>query len=429
MTPLPISPLRRAAVERRPSSTGARRAGRRTRGERTAAGTTRATVALLAFLAALASVLVGSTSVGSTQEAPLCGGETPTIIATPGRPTVGTDGDDVILGTPGPDQIDAGDGDDIVCGRAGRDQIDGGTGDDVISGGPGHDRIVGGAGDDDIAGEGGGDLIWGEDGADRVIGGGGRDEVWSGSGDDIVRGGGGRDVVRGGLGHDVISGGSGDDALSGSEGNDRVLGGVGDDVLSGVEGDDDLRGGPGFDECAGGVGADRIRGCEEPNPPGFRPTVVAIGDSVMRGAGKSFCGELERAMPGLVEDTVIGRQFGAALPIVERFMADTDREIVFIVALGTNGPFSAEQVDELLAVDERARFVFVNVSVPRTWEAEVNTILARAVAANRDRAALADWHAVASADPTLTVPDETHLTCRGATAYAEVVAAGLITWL
>ena len=102
---------------------------------------------------------------------------------------------------------------------------------------------------------------------------------------------------------------------------------------------------------------------------------------------------------------------------------------MFVIGLGTNGPFDADALADLLAVDERAHFVFVTISAPRAWESGVNALYAQAVAANRDRASLADWHAVASADPTLTGPDEIHLTCRGAEAYAEVIAEALIPWL
>ncbi|HET7722466.1 MAG TPA: hypothetical protein VFK43_21050, partial [Acidimicrobiales bacterium] len=45
---------------------------------------------------------------------------------------VGTDGDDVIVGSPGRDHIFAGAGNDIICGNGGGDIIDGGGGNDVI---------------------------------------------------------------------------------------------------------------------------------------------------------------------------------------------------------------------------------------------------------------------------------------------------------
>jgi Ca2+-binding RTX toxin-like protein len=89
----------------------------------------------------------------------------------------GTNGDDVIVGSDGDDNIDAGPGDDFVCGGPGDDSLDGGDGDDVViggtgddgpSGGPGNDTVVGGAGDDDPEGGPGHDFIVGGDGDDWI---------------------------------------------------------------------------------------------------------------------------------------------------------------------------------------------------------------------------------------------------------------------
>ena len=56
---------------------------------------------------------------------------------------LGTDGDDVLTGSPF---------DDIICGFGGNDRIDGGDGNDVLLGGDGDDELVGGAGDDCMVG-------------------------------------------------------------------------------------------------------------------------------------------------------------------------------------------------------------------------------------------------------------------------------------
>ena len=89
----------------------------------------------------------------------------------------GTNGDDVIVGSDGDDNIDAGPGDDWICGGPGDDSLDGGDGDDVViggtgddgpSGGPGNDTVVGGAGDDDPEGGPGHDFIVGGDGDDWI---------------------------------------------------------------------------------------------------------------------------------------------------------------------------------------------------------------------------------------------------------------------
>lgn len=99
-----------------------------------------------------------------------CAGRNPTI--------VGTNGDDVINGTPGPDVIaglngndiiNGAGGDDIICGGNGSDVLDGGTGDDVLEGGNGDDMISGGPGNDRLFGDRGDDVLRGDAGQDRCI--------------------------------------------------------------------------------------------------------------------------------------------------------------------------------------------------------------------------------------------------------------------
>lgn len=67
----------------------------------------------------------------SQRGVPTCHGQPATV--------VGTDGDDVLRGTPGPD---------VVWGGPGRDVLRGLEGDDVLCGGGGADRLYGGPGDD-----------------------------------------------------------------------------------------------------------------------------------------------------------------------------------------------------------------------------------------------------------------------------------------
>jgi hypothetical protein len=51
----------------------------------------------------------------------------------------GTTGNDLILGGPGPDELQGRTGDDCIVGGDGDDHIDGGGGHDVCIGGPGND--------------------------------------------------------------------------------------------------------------------------------------------------------------------------------------------------------------------------------------------------------------------------------------------------
>ncbi|NES65583.1 MAG: calcium-binding protein [Okeania sp. SIO2D1] len=65
---------------------------------------------------------------------------------------VGTDENDQIIGVLGNDTLFGKDGDDVLEGRLGFDILLGGDGDDILRGGQGRDRLNGGSGNDTLAG-------------------------------------------------------------------------------------------------------------------------------------------------------------------------------------------------------------------------------------------------------------------------------------
>jgi len=71
----------------------------------------------------------------------------------------GGEGDDVLAGTDGPNQLGGGPGDDVIVARGGDDELSGGPGADGLDGGPGSDEIEGGSGADHLIGAAGADLL------------------------------------------------------------------------------------------------------------------------------------------------------------------------------------------------------------------------------------------------------------------------------
>ena len=122
---------------------------------------------------------------------------------------VGTQGDDDIRGTSGPDVINALNGNDTIRGLGGDDIICGGKGNDVIYGNGGNDVLFGQVGEDTLIGGGGVDLLVGGPGNDDLRGGGGSDQLFGDEGDDILVGGGGNDHTDGGADIDICNGGGG----------------------------------------------------------------------------------------------------------------------------------------------------------------------------------------------------------------------------
>jgi hypothetical protein len=97
---------------------------------------------------------------------------------------------------------------------------------------------------------------------------------------------------------------------------------------------------------------------------------------------------------------------------------------VVVVHIGNNGPFTAEQFDEMMGVLSGAREVLVvNTTVPDGYSwAPNNEVLADGVRRYPNRTVLVDWHAASAGHPGFFW-DGLHLTPRGARAYADLIAA------
>jgi Ca2+-binding RTX toxin-like protein len=107
----------------------------------------------------------------------------------------------------------------------------GSQGEDVILGGEGDDQVFG-AGRFDPAAMPGLDpsALAQADLADLIFGGAGNDEIFGEGGNDTIIGGDGDDRLFGRWGDDVILGGAGDDRMGGGVGADTVTGGEGSDL-------------------------------------------------------------------------------------------------------------------------------------------------------------------------------------------------------
>ena len=97
----------------------------------------------------------------------------------------GTDGNDTLVGTGGPDVFAPGAGNDKINGKGGKDTICVAAGNDKVKGGGGKDKVYGGGGKDKISGGGGKDTLKGGGGKDKLTGGPGEDKLKGGPGKDI----------------------------------------------------------------------------------------------------------------------------------------------------------------------------------------------------------------------------------------------------
>ena len=161
----------------------------------------------------------------------------------------------------------------------------------------------------------------------------------------------------------------------------------------------------------------------EPVP--FEPSkgpFLAIGDSVMVGAKP----ELRDRFRRITVNARVGRQVKEGIALLEQLRASGRLGNVVVIHLGNNGRFSSAQFDRIMrAVAGVPKVVFVNVKVPRRWEASVNRVLVAGVR-RHPGAVLVNWRRNWRAcGGRIFGSDATHLTAVGARCYARTIAAAI----
>jgi hypothetical protein len=147
--------------------------------------------------------------------------------------------------------------------------------------------------------------------------------------------------------------------------------------------------------------------------------VTAVGDSVMIDMQPN----LQADIPGIAVDGAVSRQFETGIGVVQADRAAGTLGSVLVVELGTNGTVTSGDVDAMMqAAAGVKRVVFVNVDVPRSWEASDNATLAAGVARYPGVAVLADWYSLSSPHPEWFTADQVHLQPAGAAALAGLIA-------
>ncbi|MBC1545885.1 acetyltransferase [Listeria sp. FSL L7-1435] len=148
------------------------------------------------------------------------------------------------------------------------------------------------------------------------------------------------------------------------------------------------------------------------------PTItqtVAIGDSVMLDIEPY----LKEAVPNVTIDGLVGRQLRDAITTATGYKKFNTESSSVILELGTNGPFTADQLDSLLDQFDKATIYLVNTRVPRGWQADVNKSIANAD--SRPNVTVVDWYSQSSGQTQYFAPDGVHLTKTGAQAYVAML--------
>lgn len=137
-------------------------------------------------------------------------------------------------------------------------------------------------------------------------------------------------------------------------------------------------------------------------------SVVVMGDSLTVDIGEKF----QELYPGAVIDGKIGRQLYVAVEEAKSYSKYNNENSAIIFQLGTNGPFTESQIEDLVKVFDKADIYFVNIKVPRAWEKTVNAALKQAQE-KYPNVNIIDWYSVANSSKDLFEPDRVHLNQNG----------------
>ncbi len=130
-------------------------------------------------------------------------------------------------------------------------------------------------------------------------------------------------------------------------------------------------------------------------PPVAGP-VTAVGDSIMI----DIQPYLQTDIPGVDRRRRGQPAVRDGIGVVQADRAAGTLGSVLVVELGTNGSVTSSDFDAMMqAAAGVKRVVFVNINVPRPWEAPDNAVLAAGVARYPGVAVLADWNTVSTPHP------------------------------
>lgn len=146
-------------------------------------------------------------------------------------------------------------------------------------------------------------------------------------------------------------------------------------------------------------------------------SITAIGDSVIINAYPYLQGYFKE----FYLDAKVNRQMyeGAnTLILLNNHQKFGD---IILVALGTNGDFNKEHLDNIRKVVNNKPIIFVTTVMPDSFEESVNNKL-RNYAKENENVYIADWYALAKQRSDLFVQDKTHPEIKGSKLYAGLIA-------
>ncbi|ANF97063.1 hypothetical protein [Paenibacillus bovis] len=149
--------------------------------------------------------------------------------------------------------------------------------------------------------------------------------------------------------------------------------------------------------------------------------VTMIGDSVTVGVAPY----LKEQMPDITVDGKVGRQMSQAGKVLRELAAQGNLGDRVIIELGTNGPFSKDQLRSVLQTLSNAKQVLlVTTRVPRGWQDTVNDTMEQ-TASEFKNVQVVDWYAASQGKDQFFYKDGIHLKPDGSRYYTSLLVQAL----
>lgn len=147
--------------------------------------------------------------------------------------------------------------------------------------------------------------------------------------------------------------------------------------------------------------------------------VTFVGDSILLGAAAP----LTEAFPQSYIDGKVGRQLSQSNDVVQSLLDAGNMNDIVVIVLGSNGPFTEEQLDSLMSMLGDREVFLINTHVPREWQDSVNAMLeGYADKSKKDNFHLIDWKSFIDQHPEWLYEDDTHPTPEGAEQFTKLIA-------
>jgi hypothetical protein len=130
--------------------------------------------------------------------------------------------------------------------------------------------------------------------------------------------------------------------------------------------------------------------------------------------------DLQFDIPGIDVEAEVSRQWDAGIFLAQEMRFERTLGSIVVIDLGTNGPVELDQFQQMMSVLAGASVVvFVTVHLPPSysWYQSVNATLEQGVPMYRNTR-LADFNALADANPEWFGPDGVHMPIGGVGAQA-----------